>query len=311
MSGTVLLVPHANGPQKGAPEGSATDLLTAWLDYTEARADITPATKVNYRRVIRNVLAWAGDAPMLDLRLHEYVHARRAAGIAERTIELELCVVRMAFLWAKEEHLIANTAHLRFPKLRIDRKVYRINHRTPTAGEAARVLEAMPDDDWKLALTLVARTGARVGEIISLRSQNLDEHRSVLALGASAGDAKTGLRWFPLDADSFKALQGRGGRGAAPMFDFGDVVRPKQVLRNKLAHACRDARVPEFTPHGLRRMVVGRLMRAGVDPGTAASLTGHSVNVMLRLYQEVTDEDRRLAAEKAALGVLVEPPDRS
>ena len=60
-----------------------------------------------------------------------------------------------------------------------------------------------------------------------------------------------------------------------------------------------------FTPHGLRRMVVSRLMRARVDPGTAAVLTGHSVQVMLRhYYQQITDDDRRAAVEQANLGDL-------
>lgn len=54
-------------------------------------------------------------------------------------------------------------------------------------------------------------------------------------------------------------------------------------------------------------MVVGRLIRAKVDVGTAATLTGHSVFVMLRYYQVVTDDDRREAAERANLGVLVDP----
>ncbi len=61
-----------------------------------------------------------------------------------------------------------------------------------------------------------------------------------------------------------------------------------------------------FPPHGLRRRVVGRRIRARIDAGTAATLTGHSVHVMLRFYQVVTDEDRREAAERANLGVLVD-----
>lgn len=51
-------------------------------------------------------------------------------------------------------------------------------------------------------------------------------------------------------------------------------------------------------------MVVGRLIRAGVDPGTAASLTGHSVQVMLQHYFQVSEADRRTAVTQARLGVL-------
>jgi integrase len=63
-----------------------------------------------------------------------------------------------------------------------------------------------------------------------------------------------------------------------------------------------------LTPHGLRRMVVDRMLRAGVDPATAASLTGHSVVVMLRFYRQVTEADRKAAVAKAALAALAAFP---
>ncbi|MBN2799148.1 MAG: tyrosine-type recombinase/integrase [Deltaproteobacteria bacterium] len=301
MPGTLhVLRPAPAGPSDTA----ARRLLEAWLEDVKYRADLAEGTKDNYRRVVKALVAWAGDTPFLQLDLHGYVHHRRALGIAPRTLDLELTVLRMVFLWSKEERSLPIDAHLRFPRLRVDRRKFVINHRTPTPDEVSRVLEAMPDDDWRLALSLLAKTGARVGEVTALRGQDYDGSRQLLALGASEGNTKTGLRWFPLDDESAAALAGRSGRAAGPLFDFEGLTDPKQALRKRLARACFTARVPEFTPHGLRRMVVGRLMRAGVDPGTAASLTGHSVTVMLRLYQEVTDEDRRRGAERAALGVL-------
>jgi hypothetical protein len=69
-----------------------------------------------------------------------------------------------------------------------------------------------------------------------------------------------------------------------------------------LKRACTAAGVKPFTPHGFRRMVVDRMIRGGIDPATAASLTGHSVEVMLRCYRKVTDDDRRQAVLKAGLG---------
>lgn len=75
-----------------------------------------------------------------------------------------------------------------------------------------------------------------------------------------------------------------------------------QVVRDRLRRACKAADVPVFTPHGLRRLVVDRMARGGVDVATAASLTGHSVEVMLRYYRQVSDEDRRRAVVAAGLG---------
>lgn len=51
-------------------------------------------------------------------------------------------------------------------------------------------------------------------------------------------------------------------------------------------------------------MVVDRMLRAGVDPATAASLTGHSVVVMSRFYRQVTEADREAAVARAALAAF-------
>ena len=68
--------------------------------------------------------------------------------------------------------------------------------------------------------------------------------------------------------------------------------------------ACEAAGVPRFTPYGLRRAAVDAMARAGVDVGTAAAITGHSPEVMLKHYRTVSEADRRAAVEKAGLGVI-------
>ncbi len=287
-------------------EQSGSAVLGAWSDYQMGRADLSDAAKDNYRRTARHGMDFAGDTLFTDLDLHDYLRHRRTTNPSPRTLAFEMTVLRMAFTWAKEEGLLPPTAFLRFPKVKVDPRRFKTNHATPTPTEVGRVLASMDNDDWRLALTVLARTGARIGEVAALCIGDVDIHRKRLSLGSTDGNSKTGLRYFPLDAVTLAALDGRTGPRDAPLFDFEGRADPRQALRRRLAWACRAAKVPEFTPHGLRRMVVGRLMRAGVDPGTAASLTGHSINVMLRLYQEVTDEDRQLAAEKAALSIFVE-----
>ena len=74
-----------------------------------------------------------------------------------------------------------------------------------------------------------------------------------------------------------------------------------------LRQACAAAGVPRFTPYGLRRAAVDAMARAGVDPATAASITGHSVSVMLTAYRTVSEDDRRRAVAAAGLGRLTRP----
>ncbi len=279
-------------------------LIRRWLEYTNQRTELSAATRVCYRRVVGHLIHWAEIREGRTFDFGDYVSGRRAAGMAPRTIALELRVAHAAIRWAERERLVPPAMVFRIPRIKIDRQCFRLNHRTPTPGEAHRAITAMPADDWALAMLLLARTGARVGEVVTLRGIDLDEAAGVLEFGAVAGAAKTGCRRFPLDATSLGQLMGRSSRGTGPLLDFCGARAPIQGLQRRLRRACAQAGVPRFTPHGLRRMVVVRLLKARVDPGTAATLTGHSVQVMLRYYQQVSDEDRRTAAEAAQLGVL-------
>jgi integrase len=111
---------------------------------------------------------------------------------------------------------------------------------------------------------------------------------------------KTGTRRFPLPDPIAETMRLRAGSEETSAFP--SLGNPRdQARRGRLARACKRAGVRAFTPHGLRRMVVNRMLRAGVDPATSASLTGHSVVVMLRFYRQVTQADREAAVAKAAV----------
>lgn len=108
---------------------------------------------------------------------------------------------------------------------------------------------------------------------------------------------------FSLPSTFTRALDDRADGGEELLLNLEVVHRPEAV-RSRLRRACKNAGVQAFTPHGLRRMVVTRLIDGGVDVKTAASLTGHSVVVMLRHYQQATDDGRRAAVRTAGLGEL-------
>lgn len=282
---------------------SLSEVVELWFDSVQVRTDLAPSTIATYGRASDHLMAWGSGRPLGVVDLSEYVLWRRRANMAPRTIALELRVASAMFGWARRERKVSDDAVLRIPKLKIDARRFVLNHHTPSPVDAGKAIDEM-DADWKLAALLLARTGARAGEIVYLRGRDLDEPGRRVALGATDRSSKTGLRWFPLDEDSVQMLEGRSELGMDPMFDFGRITAPIQALERRLVWACRAADVSRFCPMGLRRMVVDRLMRAGVDPATAASLTGHSIEVMLRFYRTVTDEDRRSAVEAARLGVL-------
>lgn len=278
------------------------ELMGDWSAAMRRRHDLTERSKEVYDRVARHFARWNTSVQIVGADLGPYVEHRRRMNAADRTLRMELRVLACAVKWARRQRLIGLLDEVDVPRIKVDPNLFVINHSTPTPQEAGRVLASMDDDDWRLAMLLLARTGARVGEIAALRRKDFDPFRGTLRLGATRGNAKTGVRTVPLDRMSLADLRGRGRKGGtARLLELGRLANPRQGLRRRLTMACERAGVRPFTPHGLRRMVVGRLIRANVDVGTAAALTGHSVKIMLEYYQVVTDEDRRVAIEQARL----------
>ncbi|MBK9649081.1 MAG: tyrosine-type recombinase/integrase [Deltaproteobacteria bacterium] len=229
--------------------------------------------------------------------LEGYVRARLAEGGSLRTIHGELTSLGHAWRVATERGLIEYRA---LPKLslRIDPKVFTINHRTPTQEEVSRALAKLPAEE-ALTVQLLAATGARIGEVLALRRNQIHPTRGVLIL-----DGKTGPREFPLTPGLLALIEDRLDGTDAPLIQL-PVNNPQQRVRCRLGTACRRASVPEFTPHALRRLAVDRMARAGVEPSVAASITGHDPIVMLKHYRVVSEDDLRAAAKRADLGFVL------
>lgn len=202
-------------------------ILNAWMAHTRDRVDLAEGTKRNYARVLHTLLHWSGDRAFGELSLTDFVRSRRRAGLADRTIHLELSILRIAVRWAEQERLLILATPLRLPRLRIDPRQFKANHTTPSPEEAGLAIASMPHDDWRVAVSLLARTGARVGEVVCLRSRDLDERRGTLVLGGAVGNSKTGSRTFPLDPHSLSLLRGRGALGRKPLLDFGGLRKPQ------------------------------------------------------------------------------------
>ena len=150
-------------------------VVLAWLEETHMRVDLAASTLGTYTRVSKHLRTWGRELPVGVVRMAGYVMERRQDGISPRTIALELRVASAAFNWAQRERIVGTDARLRLPRLKIDPNRFVLNHRTPSPGEAARVIEAMPNDDWRLAMLILARTApgwvrwCHCGGVISTR----------------------------------------------------------------------------------------------------------------------------------------------
>lgn len=298
----------------GGPPGRVAnvgELLGAWVDEQRRRlkrprshGGIAQSTCDFYEKAGRHLTAWLGEVVPAQLSIDhmaEYAEARLVdEGASPRLVHSELARLRQAWTWGAEHMLVPDR---RLPKyhIKIDEREFCINHRTPSPDEAELAI-ACAHDEPKLALQLLAMTGARVSEVCHLAAADVDPFHGTLRLVG-----KTGPRWFPLrraEPALFDVLDNRARCRSPEERLLVLRAHPAEQVRSALRRACAAARIPRFTPHGLRRMVVNRLIDAGIDVSTAAALTGHSVEVMLRYYRKPTPAGLGDAVARAGLGQL-------
>lgn len=304
-------------PKPSGDVATVRDLLAAYGSDVESRPDLEPGTKRAIRTKVYAFTGWPAKRleklrrkPLLATAtigdvlvervgramMERHRNLRIGAGVAPRTVREELRTLRTAWAWARDCGL-TDVAPPEVPDVR-DQAVR--NRRTPPPADVAAILPRLRVAWQRVAVRLLYATGCRVGEIATMRVRDVRPGELTVDV-----DGKTGARSVPVSPQTMAILRPLlvDRHPEAPLWP----VEPSTVrkhLGESIRKACLAAGVPVFTPHGLRRAAVDAMARAGVDAATAASITGHSVVVMLRFYRQVTEDDRRAAVRTARLGVL-------
>lgn len=239
--------------------------------------------------------------------LEDWVRRRQRLGNGSHTVRFDLGILRAAWRWGRAVGATPDR-ELVLPRVRA---VAKREKRTPAVGEIRAVARWLREHapPWCLPLLrLQAATGARIGEVARLTAADFD-----LEEGSVRLEGKTGSRVVPVRREELRdalALAGQehARRGRRPSATTVWGVRPgtaDQILR--YVHEANDAlELPRWTTHGLRRLAVDSYARRGVDVGTAAALLGHSPQVMISAYRQVSMDDKRKGARKAALGISLD-----
>lgn len=296
------------------PEGvSAADprtlmfLLRAYLAQ-EVKPRREKGTHTAYKSRARVFKRHFGDRYLteaLDYRaLTEFRNARLAAEIKPKTVNFELIFLRAAWKWGQKLGY-APRRELDLPE--VDVPEDEIGYTPPLAGVLPVLERVSPlvHDVMRVQLA----TGARISEIAALRREDIDPDEWMLTLGRHELARKTGAREVPLDDPDVIGLL-RARLASLPDHEprlWGlsmHTVRDRAI--DEVRGACDAANVPRWTTHAIRRFVIDRLCRRGVDSVDAARLLGMSLKTLEKHYRTITPEDKRAAVRKARLGALDE-----
>jgi len=292
--------------------------LENWLKAKEAETALS--TMTFYRGSLNKFVQYLGgrvDEPIGEIAKQDIVAFRNSLRnqVSAKTANHDLKALKMLFKSARRDSIITEDPSEFVETIRRERapKI----KRPFTLAELRRVLE-VASDEWRSMIIFGLYSGQRLGDVATLRWNNIDLLRNELRLSTQ----KTGKKMIlPLAAPLRKHITSLhfAGDPSAPIhpkaFDlvkrqhksgnlsnqFADLLAAAG-LREKKNHKStgkgRGSRriVEPLSFHSLRRTATTILHEAGVPAAVARALIGHDSEAIHELYVSVGRE----ALQKAA-----------
>ncbi len=203
----------------------------------------------------------------------------------------------------------------------------------PDPDQVVRLFRAAQESDPDLAtfIMLAASSGARRGELLALRWNDIDLDRGKLSIERGIVRVDTVLieqgtkthqsRRISLDAGTIGALKAHHARALERAQQAGSTVSPESFVfshsvdgsapwhpdstSRAFRKTCVEAGITGVRLHDLRHYVATRLLSAGVDVRTVAGRLGHrNPSTTLNVYSHFVPETDQDAAD--ALGRIFE-----
>ena len=288
-------------------------------DFCGSLTAASPATIAAYRSDLEGFVGWAerlgldGPAEVERLTLRRWVASLATRGYARRSVARKASAVRRYFGWAARTGRIETDPSIGLTVKggtgRLPQVVGQHHLEALLEGGAATAAPAdTPSTRRDVALAwrdlavveLLYGSGLRVGELCSLRADDLDLERgraTVMGKGSKA-------RVVPLSGPAASALRGwlqvASDAGPSPAGGFlfpnrrGNPLTPRDVRR------IIDTRAPVPThPHALRHTFATHLLDGGADLRAVQELLGHADLGTTQIYTHVSRERLRQVVASA------------
>lgn len=174
--------------------------------------------------------------------------------------------------------------------------------------EVVRLLSAVDNVVYRMALTTAYAAGLRITELVMLKAEHIDSARMLLHVELGKGQK---ARLVPLSEVLLAQLRDywRTGRpkvkGSPWLFPSEDPAKPLHTTT--IEKACQRARAAagltkHVTPHTLRHCYATHLLEAGTDLRTVQALLGHATLATTAIYTHV--QRKLVTATKSPLDAI-------
>jgi len=269
--------------------GDATGVMTfealAKLYTEEREADWQPNTAKNKKACFGTLSGLLGE---LNLRTHTRkdmtdVKARLMEGRKPSTVNKILIELSSVMTWGEDNGYLNKT----FDKGLLIRKGSESEREAFSSEQVAALMahvNKLPESSWqRWALSLGVVTGARIGEIYQLTTEDLKDIEGRLVMDINTNNDKTiknkySIRVVPvvaaygLDVEGFKAFAKAADGRLFKMSSSGFTMLLNQLIRDVLGTEAGTGQ----SFHSLRHHLGGALKRKAIPLGIAQEILGHS-----------------------------------
>jgi integrase len=272
-----------------------------------------PSTAADYERLIANHIAphfgkhaKVADVTFADIdRLHRKITKTGAPYRANRAISVVSKMFALAVRWGMRE---TN------PVRGIERNTEYTRRRYLTTEELPRLLAALaehPEKQAADAIRLLLLTGARRGEVLSMRYADVDLGRGLWSKPASSTKQKQAHE-VPLSAPARQILSDiqaehrRKRRHGLPTYVFSSISEAGHLvdIKHSWRAITKAAGIEGLRLHDLRHSHASFLVSGGASLPLIAAMLGHANVATTHRYSHLHQDPLRAAAEH--VGKLVE-----
>ncbi|MEM4620066.1 MAG: site-specific integrase [Desulfurococcaceae archaeon] len=292
-------------------EGTLKWLIGLYLE--NARHRVTSATmEINYscaKRLLRELGSFSLKKLTTSVLL-EYQTKRKAEGVSNRTVNMEIGLIRKALNWALDVGLISGHNIKKFPMLPEHKKVFYFL----TPSELKALLHALEHHPiLKARVLLSVLTGLRPKEIAVLEWKDIDFENGLLFVrkkpGSQVKDREE--RVIPLGEEALRVLRELKVLNPSSNFVFGKNGKPVFEVHPQLRRASKRAKLEKLvSPYMLRHTFAVMSLRAGVDIFSLKELMGHSSLTTTERYLHTDPEHIRVSVERLAKFLKLEKEGR-
>jgi integrase len=261
-----------------------------------------PSTQQTYRQQIAaEILGPLGQLKVANVTfadidgVHRAITKRGRPYRANRVLALLSRMFSMAVRW----HMRADN-----PCRGIERNQEHKRRRYLSADELTRLAKALDEHSDRQSadtIRLLLLTGARRGEVLQARWQDIDLTSATWRKPGATTKQKTEHE-VPLSSAAVQLLAGlrqRVPHDAEWLFPAADGTHRRALKRDVWASICRAASLKGARVHDLRHTYASVLASAGLSLPIIGQLLGHTTPTTTARYAHLFDDPLRAAAERA------------